>query len=268
MGKRNLDIALMILRNDRLSDYRSQLQFALSHGYRLGSLSDFLTFKSKEPYVILRHDVDVRDLGVKQMLDVEKKLGIASSWYFRWSTAKIDTIRDIKNAGGEVGLHYETLADVCLRYGIQNREQITPDLIEETRKELIEEIIQFRQKYQVSCRTIASHGHPINRKIRMANNEIIDQKLCESAGINLEAYDQALLKKIDRYISDTTPVLNFGWAYGMSLVEAINSGYQLIYFLSHPNHWFFRAREKALLMMKWIKRGVRIEDKKFRATFR
>ena len=256
-----------ILLNRRISNYASYLENAIIKGYILGGIHQFLSRPINSSYIILRHDVDIKDIGVREILDIEKKLGISSSWYFRWSTVNKNTIREIVDAGGEVGLHYETLANICIKYRLSKRTQVTPSIINEARDELKREIDKFRKEFDVPCLTIASHGHPLNTTIRMSNNEIINSEFCHKAGIKAEAYESKILNSIDCYISDTTPIINYGWAYNQSLDEAIIAGKSNICFLSHPNHWIFQPKEKIRLLLKLLIRGVTKQNKIFQPIF-
>ena len=120
----------------------------------------------------------------------------------------------------------------------------------------------------MKSRTIASHGHPVNRKIKMANNEIIDPEFYEWADIDIEAYDQNLLNKTDCYISDATLLLNYGWAYGTSLYEVIKKGCPIIYFLAHPSNWVYNFKNRLKLAASICLNGVRIEQRTFKPRFK
>lgn len=258
---------LKILSGRRWKDYKNILNFALENQYELGSISDLIKSQNQKPFIILRHDVDQKDAGVNRILQIEKKLGLRSSWYFRWQTANKKIIKDITNAGSEASLHFETLATVCKKYNINQRADINHKIIKEAQELLKKEIEEFRSTFHTQCKTIASHGHRINRQIEMANNEIIDEKLYEDTGVFIEAYDKRLMDIIDCYISDDSLLNNYGWAYGMNIKEAIESGFRKIYFLSHPHHWDFSLERRVRLSIKFIKYGVQKNNKKFRVTY-
>jgi hypothetical protein len=268
INKNLFHIISSIVRNNRLADYRKQLLFAKSKGYKLGGLLHFLHRKSNVPYVIVRHDVDIKDIGVKEMMSIDRDLGITSTWYFRWSTINKDMIHEIEDFCGEVGLHYETLAQIGIKKGIKNKNQITMDVISKALEQLESQIYRFRKENDISGLTIASHGDPWNRSVEMANNEIITKEFCKKVGIEIEAYDDDLLSMVDCYISDASIIYNYGWSYRTSLKEAILKGNKVIYFLSHPNHWHFTPISMVRMLARLlINKGIFQEDKVFRSKY-
>ncbi len=68
-----------------------------------------------ERTLILRHDVDQCPRSVLRMLRIEVRLGLRSTWYFRWRTARPKVVRAVQRHGGEGGLHYESLRAWCWR---------------------------------------------------------------------------------------------------------------------------------------------------------
>ncbi|TFG34235.1 hypothetical protein EU527_04240 [Candidatus Thorarchaeota archaeon] len=66
--------------------------------------------------VFIRHDVDISLKRTRKMVEVEKEMGIYSTYLFRLHAEKytfeeaIPIIRQLSNEGFEIGLHYETLA--------------------------------------------------------------------------------------------------------------------------------------------------------------
>lgn len=267
MHKSITSVAQTILFNSRINDYQKILTLGIDRGYKFGGVYEFLNYQGSSPYIILRHDVDLPKVGVTEILNIERQLGITSSWYFRWSTAQKQLIYEILASGSEVGLHYETLANICLENDIKTKDQVTADILLKARNRLKEEIREFRQKFSVDCLTIAAHGHPLNSKLKISNNKIVDFQLAQEMSIACESYDNKILQRLDCYISDTTPILNYGWAYNQSLEDAILAGYKNICFLSHPNHWFFKLKQKILLISKLLIRGVKQKERIFKPSF-
>ena len=260
-------VAKTILLNSRIDDYQKILKLGIDRGYKFGGVYEFLNYQGSSPYIILRHDVDIPEIGIREILDIEKKLGITSSWYFRWSTVQEKIIAEIVDYGSEVGLHYETLATLCLEKNITTRNQVTQDVLLQAKNKLKEEIKEFRSKFSVNCLTIAAHGHPLNSKLKISNNKIVDFQLSKEMNIACESYDTQILDRLDCYVSDTTTILNYGWAYNQSLEDAILAGYKNICFLSHPNHWIFRLQQKVLLISKLLIRGVKQQNRTFKPNF-
>ena len=251
------DIFRAVIYNERLIEYEKYLVLARKNGYRMGGVSEFITRDEKKcPFLIIRHDIDVLNIGVKEVLDIEEKLGITSSWYFRWNTINRQVIKQIRKNGSEVSLHYETLSDVCRSLGIHKQKDISDSVRQIARELLIKEIRLFRESYHVPCLTIAPHGDPLNRKLQIPNHSILDQDLYTELAIQADAYSNDLLNQVDCYVSDTSPIYNRGWAYQVSLPEAIlNNNFFNIYFLSHPHHWYFKLSSKLKLISKLVIRG-------------
>ena len=222
---------------DRIKDYRKILSYVIDKGYKCISLIDYFSeyIKRDEKVIILRHDIDEKSRCTRSFFEIEKELGVKSTFYFRWSTVDLKLIEEIRNYGSEVGLHYETVAMLAQRKGITSREQVTEDFIKECAYHLRDEIEQFRKEFG-EIYSVSSHGHPINRKIGVSNNIIFEYFNPGWFGIKFEAYDKLLINSLDIYISDGDIFYGF-WRYGMNPMEAADIGKNKILFLSHPHHW-------------------------------
>ena len=103
-----------------LSTYRSLLEAFLQAGYRFLTFEAYCRQKQKspaqdgvsEPYVILRHDVDLRAANSLLTAQIEHQLGIRASYYFRVieQSNQPDIIRAIAALGHEIGYHYEDMS--------------------------------------------------------------------------------------------------------------------------------------------------------------
>ena len=83
--------------------------------------------------------------------------------------------------------------------------------------------------------TVASHGDFVNRKLLMPNSELLrDDPLRKRLEIELEVYDEALSKYIDRRCSDVPPPLYW---HPSSPQEAMAAGVNIIHVLVHPRNW-------------------------------
>ncbi len=247
----------------RLRLYRRDLLNARRRGYHIGGLYEFLNYRGEEPFLILRHDVDRPVLGIKEMLAVERKLGVSSSWYYRWQTADRSLIAAATAAGSEVGLHFETLASTCKKRGITQASEIDADLISHARRALEDDVTTFRRRFDLACATIASHGDPWNRLIGIPNHQLLDDRLRERLNIACEAYDPQLLDRVDCYICDADPQINGGWTYRQTLRDALDAGHRNICFLTHPHHWSFSLRRRLHLLRRLAKQGIRHEQRIF-----
>ena len=127
----------------RWPEYRAFLLSGLERGYRVISLESWVREHGSDevPTLILRHDVDQHPGSALKMAKIEQDLGVRSSWYFRWRTAHPTVVSALREAGFEVGLHYETLTRKALERGLEGPAEA--ELLAEGRRELREEISAF-----------------------------------------------------------------------------------------------------------------------------
>lgn len=266
MAKRDLDIALALLAGRRVDEYRALLVLALESGYRCLGVGAYWRERPEGKVFVLRHDVDRPKAGVSAMLAVERDLGVASTWYFRWASADEDLVRAVADGDGEAGLHYETLARVCRERGVRRREDVTAAVRGEALEALRGEIERFRRRFGVGCRTVASHGHAHNRLLRMTNNEIVTPNEYAALDIDVEAYDENLLRGMT-YVCDAPLTRNRGWAYRDTPGGALARGDGAVCFLSHPHHWELSALERAKGLARWAVFGVPRSDARFARSY-
>lgn len=224
----------------RLNEYHSLLEEILFQGYQACSVAGFWdqlknqTVVAGEKYLILRHDIDT-DLSTARLLwEIEKKLGVRSSYYFRLSTIDPSLMREIADAGGEAGYHYEELAAVAKQKGLKTKEQALREM-PYIRKIFKQNITMLRNKTGLPLHIVASHGDFINRMLGIINLEILkDRDFRRDLGIELEVYDEDLMKHVVSYFSDTNYPL-FWKPYHP--LDSVRRGDQVIYILVHPRHW-------------------------------
>ena len=229
---------VMLLRKPRWKEYESILSYAVSKGYNVTSLIDWYENLKGNPQakvLIMRHDVDNDPHGAAKMHEIEKKLGVHSTFYFRWSTIEAALIEDIKTYGSEVGLHYETLADYAIEHNIYRGEEITPAIIEECRHTLKEEIKKFKEMFG-EIKSISAHGAGRNEMLSTPNNVLVEGENLDEYGVVISAYNKEIHDLFDIYISDGS-VFDGYWRYGVSPVEAIDEGRRVICCLTHPCNW-------------------------------
>lgn len=250
------NIITKLFQTSRLAEYSSLLDFAISNGYLLTSLADWYEnqFYPGRKVIVLRHDVDYNPKGAYKMFLIEKERNIKSTYYFRWSTAREKIIKAISSAGFEVSLHYETLATYCRKYKIDNAGQVTEEVIKDCRSILLKEVKDFEYRFG-KIKTLCSHGEIWNMKVGIPNHVLIDTRFYKELGIYFETYDQNVLSKFDKYISDSSIKTNHEWKYGLTPTEAINKQIKSICLLTHPNHWDYGPIQniKMLLIALTIK---------------
>ena len=99
-----------------MRDFTSnRLQLLLSSlkstGYSFTTVAGYLRNPS-DSTVILRHDVDARPANSLKCAEMEHRMGITGTYYFRILRGSYDesVIRHINSLGHEIGYHYEDLA--------------------------------------------------------------------------------------------------------------------------------------------------------------
>ena len=99
------------MKGQMFSAYEELMEVLLSKGYKTSAIYEYIKEKPGNNVVIMRHDVDVDPQHALQMAKLEKKLGVNSTYYFRYTPKVFNTsiIKSISDMGFEVGYHYETL---------------------------------------------------------------------------------------------------------------------------------------------------------------
>lgn len=260
-----LKMLLVIFQMPRWKEYEEILKYALNNGYIVTSLIDwYLHYKDNQNYkvLILRHDIDYSIKGTTKMLEIERKLGlnklynklkeyedhlknktipkiifggVRSTFYFRWSTANKKLIKEIKEYGSEVGLHYETLASYAIKNNIYKKSEFTEKDLVNCQEELKKEIKKFKDLFG-EIYSAASHGHERNRMLGIPNNILVEGVNLQEFGLVLEAYNKEINELFDIYISDGS-IFDGYWKYGISPCEAIDKQIPTILLLTHPIHW-------------------------------
>lgn len=228
-----------ILFNNRLSVYKRYLEFAKKNGYVIVSMQEFWNSKEdNRKKFVLRHDVDSLPLkAVRKMFKIEKELGAHATYYFRHSTVDKILVQEILDAGFEVGLHFETISDWAESRNIEFAKNVD---IEACREILRKEISDFKREYNPNMVSICSHGAPLNAKLHLSNNVLLECQNYKDFGIEFEAYDADLYNHyVSYHIMDTNIRNNNGFSYKSNPIDGISEQKQNIIFLAHPEHWLF-----------------------------
>lgn len=226
---------------DRTSEYDALLRAAIGAGYALMSVRDFIALGQVGPQriMVLRHDIDTDPGTARRMFEIERSLGVRASYYFRLTTLDTRLMVEIEKYGSEASYHFEEIADFAKLYNIH-----CPDLLRARMGEVEDQFFinftDIERRTGIKLRTVASHGDFVNRKLRIVNHELLQNAaLRQRCGITHEAYDEALMRCFDIYISDRPcPELYFP----CSPLQAFDS-HEHIYFTSHPVHWRTNWRE-------------------------
>lgn len=262
-------MALSALRNrayadflmpSRLDSYRSLLQLALGSGYQVLSIEGFwqlIVDGSVDPgrrYLILRHDIDTDTQTAAAMWEIEQRLGIGGSYFFRLLTFDIGLMRAIEESGGHASYHYEELAAIAKQRHLRRRADVLA-YIPEARARFRENLHRLRAATGLPMRVVASHGDFANRAAGIANRAILeDSEFRLEVEVELEVYDEAFMGHVTSRHSDTHHPRY--WVSG-DPTEAIERREAVVHLLVHPRHWYARRLVNASDDIRRVLEGVR-----------
>lgn len=222
---------------DRLKEYENLLRMSIDSGYQHITLPTFYSLARSRPfsgkYFIHRHDIDTDPKTARKIFEIERKLGVLSSYYFRLSTLDIPLMQEIHQFGSEVGYHYEELATYCKRKRLKDIHSLR-NRFEEIRELFIANYKHVESLCGFHIQTIAAHGDFVNRFLGIPNQDFIDSSVMKRLGILFECYDQRLITGYSSIISDTNYPLYYKPIHPIS---AIQDNEQVIFMLTHPRHW-------------------------------
>lgn len=170
-----------------LDKYVELCRTALDQRYALLTVADYLTVdKLPGKFIILRHDIDRKIGHALRMAEIENRLGVRATYYFRYnrSTFRPAIIGAIADMGHEIGYHYEVLDKAR---GDHER------ALQLFRQELQE----FRKIAPVT--TAAAHGSPLSR---WDNRDLWQDQRLSDLDLKGEAYLSVDYEQV-MYYSDT-----------------------------------------------------------------
>jgi hypothetical protein len=218
----------------RWPEYGHLLKAALGAGYQAVTLEDFLdglVRPSDGPVLILRHDVDQCAGAALRLSDVELELGLRSTWYFRWRTARPAVIDELRRRGGEIGLHYETLSREALNGGDGKLEPQAQ--LRAGRERLREEVATFAALFG-PIRSVAAHGDTRVPEVR--NAELLRDEEWSDYGIDYDANDAMRRHPLAAWLTDRSSAEG-GWSGDADPFSLLRRGATPILCLTHPNNW-------------------------------
>jgi hypothetical protein len=213
----------------RWGEYRALLVHALQAGYRVRPVEEHFLDPAggDEPVLLLRHDVDQAPRSALAMADVEQRLGLRASWYFRWRTARPEIVTELRRRGGTVGLHYETLTRRVLAGGS------TEELLASCRSELRAEIAAFAQRLG-PIRSACAHGD--TRAPGVRNLALLEGEDPRAYGIELDL-DAALRDRpLGAWLTDRSRAEG-RWKDGVDPYDLFARRVSPLLCLTHPNNW-------------------------------
>ena len=203
------------------------LKTALGCGYRVVTLEEFLdeAVPDGAPVLILRHDVDQHPGSALRMSDVEVALGVRSTWYLRWRTARLPVVEELRRRGGEIGFHYETLSRAHLGGSALTLRQ--------GRELLREEIATFAALFG-PLRSVAAHGDTRAPGIR--NGDLLRGEEWSEYGVDYDANDAMRRHRLAAWVTDRSGA-DGGWSGDTDPISLLRAGETPILCLTHPNNW-------------------------------
>jgi hypothetical protein len=211
----------------RWGEYRAVLVQALTAGYRIVPAEEHYLEPppGREPVLLLRHDVDQAPRSAITMADVEQRLGVRASWYFRWRTARPEIVTELRRRGGTIGLHYETLTRRALAGA--------PADPAAARAELRAEIAAFAERFG-ETRSACAHGD--TRVPGVRNLALLEGEDPAGYGLALDL-DAALRgRPLGGWLTDRSRAEG-RWKDGIDPRSLIAEGVTPLLCLTHPNNW-------------------------------
>lgn len=221
----------------RLGEYEAILRQAHDLGYAQLSVRDFFRAKTQGEApartLVHRHDIDSDLRTARKLFMVESRHAIHATYYFRLCTLDLEFMRDIEAAGSEASYHYEEVATFAKQHRVRKADTLR-QRFPEIRQQFTRNFDSIAEGLGKPLATVASHGDFANRRLNVINHELLqDPALRARCGIECEAYDEALLRHVDMYISDRKyPV----YYRPVSPFDALGRS-QHIMFLTHPVQW-------------------------------
>lgn len=217
----------------RWSEYDRLLAAALELGWTAMALEDWVAAGGPQGRVlILRHDVDQHPATALKMASIEARHGLHATWYFRWRTSAPAAIEAIRELGGGVGLHYETLTRIVLERGLTSG-QVDAELIAEAREQLRGEIAEFARRFG-PLQSICAHGD--TRVPGVSNQALVRGIPASQIGVGFDANIALSRHRLALWLTDRAST-DGRWKDGIAPLAALEESSGPILCLTHPNNW-------------------------------
>jgi len=133
--------------------YANLLKSLIDKDYKIVPLKQYCNKKNSsdiDRIVIIRHDIDKKPENALELANIESKLGLKTSYYFRMVKQSFneDIIKQISDLGHEIGYHYEDLS-------------LAKGNFENAIKLFEENLNKFREICEI--KTICMHGSPLSK---------------------------------------------------------------------------------------------------------
>jgi hypothetical protein len=224
--------------------YQKFIEALRNGGYQFQSFQDFIK-KPLDKVVILRHDIDKRKYKALVFAELEYKLDIRATYYFRILPVSYNEnlIKQIANMNHEIGYHYEDLS-----LGNGNFQKAI--------KSFKMNLANLRRIYPV--KTICMHGRSLSK---YDNRTLWNKYDYKKYGIIGEPYFDLDFRKV-LYITDTGQCWNgerfsvrdkvvhshnLSFNSTFDIIKSIDILPEQIMITTHPNRW-----AASLLEWSWI----------------
>ena len=190
-----------------LRKYKELVQAFVESGYQIVTVRQYLESDPSGKVLVLRHDVDEQPHNALKMAEVEKRLGVHATYYFRRvpKSDHPDIIREIAEMGHEIGYHYEDLT-------------LTEGDIPKAIDSFSNNLEYFRQYYPV--KTACMHG---SSSSQYDNREIWKQVRLGDFGLIGEPYLSFDFNQM-YYLTDT----GYAWDGGKYAIrDKVDSAFSL-----------------------------------------
>jgi hypothetical protein len=156
------------MRDFTIITYTYLLEKLEKQGFSFQTFTDFIV-KPKTKTIVLRHDVDDRNMNSLQFARIQNKMGIVGSYFFRIvpQSFNADVIKEIAGLGHEIGYHYEDLIFANTKLKVRGSKFKSQG--EEFEKKIVEIGIEsFKMNLEkfrkiVPVNSICMHGSPMSR---------------------------------------------------------------------------------------------------------
>ena len=195
------------MRDFTLKSYQSLIEALQQAGYQFLSFEEVMSSPLKGKTVVMRHDVDELAWNALKIAQLEHKLGVKATYYFRVvkQSNVAEVIREIARMGHEIGYHYE---DLVLAEGDKRKAM----------ESFEEHLAYFRQFYPV--KTVSMHGSSSSKfdnRLIWKNHQLSEFGLIGEPYLSID-FDRVF------YMTDT----GFAWDGGkFAMRDVVNSGFDL-----------------------------------------
>lgn len=223
------------VRSNRVRVYRALVELAARQSYTIVPVGAFPERRRDGGRIlVLRHDVDTAAELALQFAAAEEAGGGRGSYFFRLQTADADVMTTLAAAGHEVGYHYEELATVAKRRGMNDPGR-AKELIPEAQELFLRNLDALRRRTGLPLTVAASHGDFANRALGCSNRVLLaDPDFRRTAGIALEAYDPEVEEGLDCRVLDRPYPREW---QGGDPEAALSAGARLVVVVTHPRQW-------------------------------